>query len=61
MTRSTSWKNFKPVAVAIAKREKEKAQEWIAYRLSLLPWRWADYVRKEHKRRGGIGQREANA
>lgn len=61
MTRSTSWKNFKPVAVAIAKREKEKAQEWIAYRLSLLPWRWADYVRKEHKRRGGVGVREANS
>ena len=61
MSRSTSWKNFKPVAVAIAKREKEKAQEWIAYRLSLLPWRWADYVRKEHKRRGGVGVREANS
>lgn len=61
MTRSTSWKNFKPVAVAIAKREKEKAREWITYRLSLLPVRWADYVRKEHKRRGGVGARDANA
>lgn len=61
MSRSTSWKNLGPVAAAIAKREKEKSQEWIAYRLSLLPWRWADYVRKEHKRRGGLAEREANA
>jgi len=50
-----------PVLKGIERREKVRAVEWLAGRLALLPARWADYVRKEHKRRGGLPSAAANA
>ena len=60
MSRGRSHKYMKPVLEAVGKAEKKRAQEWLAGRLALLPARWADYVRKEHKRRGGLGNPGAN-
>lgn len=60
MSRGRSYRDMRPVLKAVEQHEKERARQWLADRLALLPARWADYVRKEHKRRGGLPSSAAN-
>jgi hypothetical protein len=61
MSRGRSHRDMLPILRAVGEAERVRAREWLAGRLALLPARWADYVRKEHKRRGGLPSAAANA
>lgn len=61
MSRGRSHLRMLPVLKGVEAAEKKRESEWLAGRLEMLPARWADYVRKEHRRRGGMRNAAANA
>lgn len=60
MSRRMSCREFAPIAKGIEAAEKKRSEKWLAGRLALLPSHWANLVRREHKRRGGLTVPDAN-
>lgn len=60
MKNRTSKKTFAPIAAGVEKLEKKREADWLRGRLALLPLHWSSYVGKEHKRRGGLRNADAN-
>lgn len=55
-----SLRDWLPKARAIEALEKKRSAEWLDGRLGLLPQHWSAFVRREHKRRGGLAMASAN-
>lgn len=56
----TSWKSFLPKARALDAAIARDDRAWLADSLGRLPLRWAEHLRREHKRAGGLVTRAAN-
>lgn len=57
--RSSSY-SFAPVLKALGEKIKRDDKAWLAASLAKLPDRWAEHVRRAHKKAGGLEKREAN-
>lgn len=56
----SSWRSFAPKAKAIAAAIEREDRAWLAGEMGKLPQRWAEHLRREHKRAGGLKTRAAN-
>lgn len=58
--RRSSCYSFAPILKALEAKIKRDDKAWLSKSLALLPDRWAEHVRREHKKAGGLATRAAN-